>query len=93
VRRLHDRDKSGLWLVAFYVPDILLLVLNPALRSGQATAAQPSGGSVALLALLSLILLVVAITLLVFYCKAGTPGSNRYGPNPYGEGGAAFAAE
>ena len=31
------------------------------------------------------------IVLLVFYCLPGTPGDNRYGPNPYGT--SAVAAE
>ena len=32
-----------------------------------------------------------AIVLLVFYCLPGTPGDNRYGPNPYGSQGTAAA--
>ncbi|MCW2744893.1 MAG: hypothetical protein JWM48_1443 [Mycobacterium sp.] len=48
IRRLHDTDRSGWWLVFGIVPVV--------------------GG----------------ITLLVFMCLDGTPGSNRYGPSPKG---------
>ena len=37
VRRLHDRNKSGLWLLGFYVPYFLMLFLSPAMR-GDLTA-------------------------------------------------------
>ena len=46
VRRLHDIDRSGWWLLIALVP------------------------------------LVGWIVLLVFSVQEGTPGSNRYGPNP-----------
>ena len=46
VRRLHDIDRTGWWI------------------------------------LLGLIPLIGAIVLLVFYLTPGTPGSNRYGPDP-----------
>jgi uncharacterized membrane protein YhaH (DUF805 family) len=46
VRRLHDIDRSGWWILIGLVP------------------------------------LIGAIVLLVFAVMEGTPGSNRYGPNP-----------
>ena len=46
IRRLHDIDKSGLWLLLGLVP------------------------------------LVGTILILVYTCRAGTPGPNRFGPNP-----------
>lgn len=48
VRRLHDRDKSGLWCLLMLIP------------------------------------LVGWVILLVWCCKAGTDGDNRFGPNPLG---------
>lgn len=48
VRRLHDTDRSGWWILISFVPFI---------------------GS---------------IVLLVFYVMDGTPGQNRFGPNPKG---------
>jgi uncharacterized membrane protein YhaH (DUF805 family) len=50
VRRLHDTDKSGWWILIALVP------------------------------------LVGAIVLLVFYVTDGTPGTNRFGPDPKGRG-------
>ena len=56
---------------------------------GTAGVATPEGmvGSVLLFGLLGLIVLIVAIVLIVFYVQAGTPGPNRYGPDPYGASG------
>jgi uncharacterized membrane protein YhaH (DUF805 family) len=53
VRRLHDTDRSGWWLLIGLVP------------------------------------FVGSIVLLVFFVMEGTPGDNRYGPNPKGLGGSA----
>lgn len=55
VRRLHDVDKSGWWLLISVIP------------------------------------LIGAILLIVWACTDGTPGSNRFGPNPKGLGGVAAA--
>lgn len=88
VRRLHDRNKSGLWLLGFYVPYVLMMLTNPLVLGGGA-AATSSTGMTAVSGLLAVIVLVMAVTLLVFYCLPGTPGDNRYGPNPYGEGAVA----
>ena len=46
VRRLHDIDKSGLWLLIGFIPCI--------------------GG----------------LILLLLFVREGTPGENRFGPNP-----------
>jgi uncharacterized membrane protein YhaH (DUF805 family) len=48
IRRLHDTDRSGWWLLIALVP------------------------------------LIGAIVLLVFYVTDGTPGPNRFGPDPKG---------
>lgn len=46
VRRLHDLDRSGWWILLHFIP------------------------------------LVGPIILLVWYCTPGTPGPNRFGPDP-----------
>jgi uncharacterized membrane protein YhaH (DUF805 family) len=48
VRRMHDLDKSGWWLLLAFIP------------------------------------IVGAIVLLIWFCTAGTPGLNRFGPDPLG---------
>jgi len=87
VRRLHDTNRSAWWLLLL-VPYLLVIVASiAAVRSG--------GGLMALgaVGILSLVGMVGAIVLIVFMCLPSTPGDNRYGPNPYGEGDRAVAAE
>ena len=90
VRRLHDRNQPGWWLLAFYGPYFVMLAMTPSIVSPDAAA--PSMGSAGLAMLLGLAVMVIAIVLLVFYVLPGTPGDNRYGPDPYGREGAPAAA-
>ena len=53
------------------------------------------GGSMTGLGMAGIFLLigaVCALVLLVFMVLPGTPGDNRYGPNPYGQGGGSTVA-
>jgi len=74
--RLHDRDKSAWWLVAFYlVPGVLD-------QTAKATWLAGSAGMV-----LHYILVLTAFTLTIWGfveigCLRGTAGRNRYGPDP-----------
>lgn len=81
VRRLHDTDRSGWWIlapVAAYVVTAIAVAVGVALGAG----------------LFVLVLLmtgfavgaILAIVLLVFYIQKGTPGPNTYGPDPLGQG-------
>jgi uncharacterized membrane protein YhaH (DUF805 family) len=89
VRRLHDTNRSAWWLLLM-VPYLLVAIMSVmAMRNGGAGAMAALGA----IGLLGLVGLVCAIVLLVFMALPGTPGDNRYGPNPYGEDGAAVAAE
>jgi uncharacterized membrane protein YhaH (DUF805 family) len=81
VRRLHDTDRSGWWLLLM-VPYAVGAVLT--VRSMAAAAAAGTAPGFGAAGILMLIGFACLITLLVFYCLAGTPGDNRYGPNPYG---------
>ena len=79
VKRLHDRDKSGWWLLAFY--------LVPALLNGVGAAS----GSEAVAMLTSLIAFAVSVWMIVeLGCLRGTAGPNQYGPDPL-EPAAAYA--
>jgi uncharacterized membrane protein YhaH (DUF805 family) len=78
VRRLHDTDRSGWWILlplGPYLLGIVLLIMGAV--SGSLAMAGVAG-------VLMLIGLVCAIVLLVFYCLPGTPGPNKYGPDPMG---------
>jgi len=78
VRRLHDTGRSGWWILLPLGPYILgiLFVVMGAVSGSLALAGL--GG------VLTLIGLVCAIVLIVFYCLPGTPGPNKYGPDPMG---------
>jgi uncharacterized membrane protein YhaH (DUF805 family) len=69
VKRLHDRDKSGWWLLLFY--------LGPGLLDGIGRGA----GSIGLI--FSLASFAISIWALVeLGCLRGTDGPNTYGPDP-----------
>ena len=97
VRRLHDVNKTGWWVLLPVIPECLTMVM--ALTTAGAVAAGggfgAAAGGLAITGLLGLITLIAAIVLIVFYVMPGTPGENRYGPNPYGTGsdGTAVPAE
>jgi uncharacterized membrane protein YhaH (DUF805 family) len=73
VKRLHDRDKSGWWILLFW--------LGPSVLGGWQTTAPDMGASL----VLALAAGVIAIWGFVeLGCLRGTPGPNRYGPDPLG---------
>ncbi len=72
VRRLHDIDRTGWWLMLGYGPYILSVVLAMA-------------GSAELAAIFNLLSMIGFIVLLVFAVMPGTRGPNRFGPDPKGE--------
>ena len=83
VRRLHDLDRSGWWILLPTVPIILGAIL---LAVGAAQAMSGSGAGFGGAALFGMILagvgVICSIVLLVWFCTAGTPGSNRFGDDP-----------
>lgn len=80
-KRLHDRDKSGWWLLLFYIVPSVLLGLGMAIAI--IGAAGSSGGTGMLGLLLILAGPAVAIWAIVeLGCLRGTVGPNQYGPDP-----------
>jgi uncharacterized membrane protein YhaH (DUF805 family) len=74
IKRLHDRDKSGWWILLFW--------LGPSVLGGWPTATPDLGGG------LILLLAAGAIAIWGFVelgCLPGTPGPNQYGPDPLGD--------
>jgi len=69
IKRLHDRDKSGWWLLVFYVLPGVLSTIGDNLATGGLIFAGASF-AVSIWALVELGFL------------RGTPGPNRYGPDP-----------
>ncbi|QDZ07142.1 DUF805 domain-containing protein [Sphingomonas panacisoli] len=78
VRRLHDTDRSGWWILlpaGPYLVGLVMLVMG--MLSGSLAMAGLAG-------VLMLIGMICAIVLLVFYCLPGTVGPNKYGADPMG---------
>ena len=80
VRRLHDTNRSGWWILLPIVPYIVMVAgIGGAAASPDAAA---SGGAIVMLGMAALV--VTALVLLVFYLLEGTKGPNRFGPDPKG---------
>jgi uncharacterized membrane protein YhaH (DUF805 family) len=71
VKRLHDRDRSGWWMVPFFV--IPGLYSEFADRLGDSFAAMP-------FALIAFVLCIWGFV--EMYCLKGSRKTNRFGPNP-----------
>ena len=71
VRRLHDIDRTGLWLLLPYGSWILSIVLTLA-------------GAVILAGVANLVSLVGWLIVLIFALLDGTKGPNRFGEDPKG---------
>jgi uncharacterized membrane protein YhaH (DUF805 family) len=71
IKRLHDRDKSGWWILLFW--------LGPTILGGWPTATPNVAGGF----LFSLAAAAIAIWGFVeLGCLRGTPAPNQYGPDP-----------
>lgn len=77
VRRLHDRAKSAWWLVAMYLPVLVLSALSSAAGAAGGADAEGASGFFALLSLPFSIWTFVELG-----CLRGTAGANRFGPDP-----------
>ena len=88
VRRLHDTNRSGWWILLPIVPYVVAIAM-----AGPAIMAGGLGAGLGLAMLFMLVGFVCAIVLIVFMCIPSTPGDNGYGPNPYGETAATVPAE
>jgi uncharacterized membrane protein YhaH (DUF805 family) len=88
VRRLHDTNRSGWWILLPIVPYCLALAIG-----GPAILAGGLGAGLGIAMLFMFAGLICALLLLYFFVLPSTPGENRYGPNPYGETGGAVPAE
>lgn len=92
VRRLHDTDRSGWWLGAFYLlyavyAVVLIGSLGRMMSAGLAAGNQPPDLNQPLFIfgqVLGFGMFVYGITLIVFFCLQGTKGPNRFGDDPYG---------
>ena len=70
VKRLHDRDKSGWWLLLFYLTPSILQVMGEGVGEGTVLLVTLANAGLSIWAFVEL------------GCLRGTPGPNRYGPDP-----------
>jgi uncharacterized membrane protein YhaH (DUF805 family) len=87
VRRLHDSDRSGWWLGAFWLLYIVYMVTifsSAFMMAPASNGSPPNMGAFAAVGVIALITFVYSIVLLVFFCMPGTKGPNRFGDDPYG---------
>ena len=76
VRRLHDTNRSGWWVLVAVIPYAILgFMAGGAAASGDMTGLATAG-------LFGIVALVGAIVLLVFMVLPGNKGDNRFGPDP-----------
>ena len=81
IKRLHDRDKSGWWLLLFYlVPSILSSIGVFLMFYG--IGAEETGSTIGgvVIGLAGFAILVWAF--IEMGCLRGTVGPNRFGPDP-----------
>lgn len=79
VRRLHDLDRTGWWILLPVAPYLLGIILALGGVAGGSGAMAGTG------LVLFGVALITAILLLVWYCMPGTAGPNRFGEDPKGQ--------
>jgi uncharacterized membrane protein YhaH (DUF805 family) len=74
-KRLHDRDMSGWWLLAFYIVPTVLVAIGVAVGM--------TSDSWVAMGLCSILAVAIGIwAFVVLGCLRGTIGTNGYGPDP-----------
>jgi len=87
VRRLHDTDRSGLWLLLFFLPFFAAGFIAAFVYGGQDGVDWDPFSSMGPLMIMAIVaLIILAVLLFIFLVLPGTPGPNRYGPNPHDDG-------
>lgn len=83
IKRLHDRDRSGWWIGGFYL--FAAAVAASALLAVVVSMPQGGSGAASVTLVGSVLLLGYGLWLIVETgFLRGTPGPNRYGPDPLG---------
>lgn len=82
VRRLHDTNRSGWWLLGVFAA---FLVIGVVIGIGL-IGVNFASGAAAIVGLIAfgILAFAAAITFVVFMATPGTQGQNDYGPDPYG---------
>ena len=82
VRRLHDTNRTGWWMLGPIIPYLVGFVLIlPTMKNPENPPALASAGGAGILMLVGMIM---AIVIFIFTVLPGTKGTNKYGADPYG---------
>ena len=91
VRRLHDSNRSGWWFlapIASYFIGVMVFGVIAGVGAGMGPDNQVGTGLLATSGIIGLVWLLVTLglwlTLIIFWFLDGTPGPNKYGPDPKG---------
>ena len=91
VRRLHDTNRSGWWMMLYWGPYLVSIFTAPTFAAmGDDTGMAALGASSLAI---TAVWMIGCLVLLVFMFLDGTPGPNAYGPDPKGraDAGSVFA--
>jgi uncharacterized membrane protein YhaH (DUF805 family) len=92
VRRLHDTDRTGWWILAPMAPYLVFWITVGTAATSGVRPDEIATGAVGIVAIVCLVaVFVLALMLLVFYSLAGPPGPNGFGPDPKGRGADVFS--
>ena len=80
VRRLHDTDRSGFWLLGIY--GVMIAAVLAMVVSVFGAAAGGGTPNYAVIGVALLVIFAVGIWFLVLMCTKGTTGTNRFGADP-----------
>ena len=88
VRRLHDTNRTGWWILAPVGSYFLTFIIAGGAMAAVGGGSGDPGAGIAVASILALICMLATfglfIMLIIFYFMEGTPGPNRYGPDPKG---------
>ena len=92
IKRMHDRNKSGWYILFIIIPGIIFSILlfawlGVAIIAAAAGEIETAGVSLGALGILVIILGVIMLGLNIWFfvefgCLRGTIGANRFGPDP-----------
>lgn len=82
VRRLHDTNRSGWWLLLL-VALCVLTVIAVFVTGANDPSTQVSSAGAILVVVPAILVFLGSIVLFIFMLLPSTPGNNRYGPNRY----------
>lgn len=82
VRRLHDTNRSGWWLLSL----VMLISFIVAIAVAGAIDRDAIGTMSGLIIVGGMVAIAAGVALFLFSVLPGSEGPNRYGPDPYGDG-------